>query len=397
MKQCLFRQPILIICPFLFIFFVGNTFNAAVADEAQAIREHEKFLNRTKFDKAGQENRQPEASLDIDSELRKYRESAESIRPEHLLEDEHLKEALREHMKYINKSDEQKAVELENEFRQGKRMADISREGKKAKKAKKVKKVKKVKEKREVKEVRKVKMTPKKAAVKDGLPQDSDVVQVPSGKDLEEPHEKKLIAVVKADKKPTVLNETSNFLKKLFNNQNPLTRFELGTEISHYVYREPDLMRDSGELYGVYAILTRYIPTKKQRRQLQDLVLEEDKVTSLSAEINYKVGSMNYVSQGTGTYSGTPYRILDTRLIGRYDLPAFKSSKITPFGGFGYRYLKDDFGGKTTTTNNWGYDRESKIYHWPVCIFICRLAWSGLLPRQKRGGWLRCLLNMIIC
>jgi len=54
-------------------------------------------------------------------------------------------------------------------------------------------------------------------------------------------------------------------------------------------------------------------------------------------------------------------------LVG-YDLPIFKNHLLTPYGGIGFRYLLDDGGGDTTTTNHYSYDRESTYLYSPIGI-----------------------------
>jgi hypothetical protein len=51
-----------------------------------------------------------------------------------------------------------------------------------------------------------------------------------------------------------------------------------------------------------------------------------------------------------------------------YDIPVLSSSRITPYAGFGFRYLKDDSGGNTTTTGASHYDRESFYYYVPLGV-----------------------------
>jgi hypothetical protein len=60
--------------------------------------------------------------------------------------------------------------------------------------------------------------------------------------------------------------------------------------------------------------------------------------------------------------------MFETRGVAGYDIPVGEAGRVTPYAGFGFRYLKDDAGGSTTSTGHWGYDRESFYYYLPLGI-----------------------------
>jgi hypothetical protein len=49
-----------------------------------------------------------------------------------------------------------------------------------------------------------------------------------------------------------------------------------------------------------------------------------------------------------------------------YDLPIDTNAAVTPYFGFGYRFLKDDSQGMITTTGYAGYLREANYYYSPI-------------------------------
>ncbi|MBU4343239.1 MAG: autotransporter outer membrane beta-barrel domain-containing protein [Candidatus Omnitrophica bacterium] len=125
--------------------------------------------------------------------------------------------------------------------------------------------------------------------------------------------------------------------------------WELGTEVSHIKYEEPGVMEDEGIMYGIFGSYT-------YRNNYM-----------LKAEGKYSYGQVDY----EGSLSdGTPYTLndiddfmLEFRGLGGYDFSVLKATILTPYIGFGYRYLNDD-----TSFNIYGYERESNYYYTPIGI-----------------------------
>lgn len=124
--------------------------------------------------------------------------------------------------------------------------------------------------------------------------------------------------------------------------------WELGTEISNITYREPGIMKEDGMMYGVvgsYAYHNNFM---------------------LKGEGKASFGQVDYSSSSSGTLSSINDYMLEFRGLGGYDFALTKEITLTPFTGFGYRYLNDDTSGKRTSTGAAGYERESNYFYSPI-------------------------------
>lgn len=135
------------------------------------------------------------------------------------------------------------------------------------------------------------------------------------------------------------------------NNTFPVKKhtWELGTEISQIKYEEPGLMKEDGIMWGILCSYT-------YRNNLM-----------LKAEGRFSYGEVDYDGQ---LQDGTPYTIdgidnymLEFRVLGGYDFPILKATILTPYIGFGYRYLNDN-----ASFDPAGYERESNYYYSPIGI-----------------------------
>ena len=89
----------------------------------------------------------------------------------------------------------------------------------------------------------------------------------------------------------------------------------------------------------------------------------------------YAYGSLKYESSGTGTKDSVPDSILETRGVFGKDFLPGRGVSLSPFAGFGYRYLYNDLRGPTST-GEVGYQRYSHYWYAPV----------GLTSRIKVSG-----------
>ena len=144
--------------------------------------------------------------------------------------------------------------------------------------------------------------------------------------------------------------------------QNSLS-FDLGLELSHITYKEPQLMRESGLMYGIHGICSYY----GQARVPAGVRLDG----------RLSTGTVTY----TGQYSnGAPVEVSGIRdtmfelrgMLGIYNLGE-PGAVLMPWVGLGYRYLHD---GADRIPG--GYERESNYYYVPI-----------LLERvpARRPGW----------
>ncbi len=127
---------------------------------------------------------------------------------------------------------------------------------------------------------------------------------------------------------------------------------ELGTEISHIAYEEPDFMKDSGFMYGIIGSYAYH------------------NIIMIKADGRLSYGKMDYSSTGTGEADNIDDYLAETRGVVGYDFLVYKILSITPYMGIGYRYLKDDSSGITTTTGARGYERESNYIYSPIGLEI---------------------------
>jgi hypothetical protein len=145
-----------------------------------------------------------------------------------------------------------------------------------------------------------------------------------------------------------------------------LNRFEVGLETFAISYREPGIMKDKGFLTGIYGTYTRRLADNQHVTTLKDAWRDKLKVNKFSVEGLLAGGDVDYESEETGTRDGLNFYLFELRGLMAYEMPVIPSGTITPFFGVGFRYLKDDSGGKVSSTNNWFYDRESRYFYLPI-------------------------------
>ena len=127
----------------------------------------------------------------------------------------------------------------------------------------------------------------------------------------------------------------------------PTHSWDLGTEISHIKYEEPGVMKEKGMMYGIVGSYT-------YRNRLM-----------LRADGKWSWGEVDY--ENSGTMEDIDDYIMEIRGLIGWDYPILEATILTPYIGFGYRYLNDDFAG-TTSTGAQGYEREANYYYSPIGI-----------------------------
>lgn len=139
--------------------------------------------------------------------------------------------------------------------------------------------------------------------------------------------------------------------------------FRLGTEISYITYEEPGIMEETGVMYGILA----------------DYTWHSDRQFLVRVDGKLSYGQVDYDSSGTGSVDNINDYMAEVRVVGGFDFEVLKGSTATPYAGVGYRYLRDELGGRTSTTGALGYDRESNYFYIPVGIEVRKSlqgAWS---------------------
>jgi len=126
--------------------------------------------------------------------------------------------------------------------------------------------------------------------------------------------------------------------------------FEIGPEVSYIEYKEPDVMREKGVMYGIagsYAYHRNFM---------------------LKVDGRFSYGQVDY--KNSGTIENIDDYILEVRAVGGYEFPIFEASTLTPYAGIGHRYLNDDSSGKISSTGAYGYERESNYIYIPIGVEV---------------------------
>ncbi len=147
--------------------------------------------------------------------------------------------------------------------------------------------------------------------------------------------------------------------KSSYGNQQQNQMWELGVEISHITYKEPDVMEQKGMMYGIVGSYASRSLARQTAKGIEKWMLKFEGRLSFG-QVDYD-GSLD---------DGTPYTtedindcILEGRLLIGYDFPAGEAAIFTPYAGLGYRYLYDGM-----SKDSAGYDRESNYLYSPIGI-----------------------------
>jgi len=161
-------------------------------------------------------------------------------------------------------------------------------------------------------------------------------------------------------------NDKKKKLEKYLSRDNPLNKIEVGFDFFRFIYEEPGLMKDQGNMYGFYGAYTYRTSENKHISSWKDVFSDTNKINMYKAELRINGGEADYKSEGTGSIEDIEYRMLEVRGLVGYDIPVKNNFRITPYLGFGYQYLNDDTGGRISTSGHSGYERENKCFYMPV-------------------------------
>lgn len=123
---------------------------------------------------------------------------------------------------------------------------------------------------------------------------------------------------------------------------------EIAPEVSSIEYKEPDVMKEKGMMFGIGASYSYH----------NDVMLK--------IEGRYSYGKVDY--ENSGKIDNIDDYVFEVRALGGYDFKIANTLTITPFVGFGYRYLRDDMAGRISSTGDRGYLREANYYYSPIGI-----------------------------
>lgn len=156
--------------------------------------------------------------------------------------------------------------------------------------------------------------------------------------------------------------------------QDPLaTRggWELGGQVSRYVYEEPGLMSLEGPRLGAAGAYTFVAPQRPFVR--------------IEGRVSF--GVLDY--EGSGALFDVPDQILEARLLLGGD---FGDSRVrwSPYAGAAYRYLYNDLRG-VSTTGAIGYRRESTYFYVPLGVALRTQLAGGLVlaPQLEYDAFVR--------
>jgi len=185
-----------------------------------------------------------------------------------------------------------------------------------------------------------------------------------SSKDQVQSYKKKIRSRAALEENPS--NSTQLALKRK-NHQ-----VELAAEMYYFTYKEPIFnLEDEGLMYGVYGAYTARPP--------EDDALFSNIVNMYKVDGRFAYGKIDYSSTPSGTLDNiTDYTFEFRGILGK-DYSLDRQTLITPYIGFGFRYLNDDTGGKQTTTGAYGYERESRYLYFPA---------GATLTHQLKDNWL---------
>jgi hypothetical protein len=147
--------------------------------------------------------------------------------------------------------------------------------------------------------------------------------------------------------------------------------FEVGAETYYMEYKEPGIMKNEGVMVGGFGSYTYH--------------------SGIMARVEARVagGEVDYSSERTGSADDITDVAFETRGLLGFDLRA-GYAVITPYAGFGYRYLNDDSQGTFTTTGHVGYERESNYYYSPIGLELTiplQNRWSMVLTGEYDLFW----------
>ena len=91
----------------------------------------------------------------------------------------------------------------------------------------------------------------------------------------------------------------------------------------------------------------------------------------IRGDLRYAFGLVDYNSYNTGSATGELDWYIEARGLIGIDLE-IKDAALSPYTGFGYRYLFNDARG-ISSTGNWGYRRESNYLYLPFGVIHRRM------------------------
>ncbi len=123
-------------------------------------------------------------------------------------------------------------------------------------------------------------------------------------------------------------------------------------------------------MYGVSSALTYRTRENEHVSSLKEAFSGADHINMFRLDAMYGQGEVDYESNSTGTVENIPDFMGEIRLVAGEDIPVFRDTLITPYGGIGFRYLNDDSNGMQSSTGASGYKRENFLWYLPLGIDV---------------------------
>ena len=136
---------------------------------------------------------------------------------------------------------------------------------------------------------------------------------------------------------------------------------QFGTELYRYTYKEPVFnLEIKGLQYGVFGTYI-YRPAKED-------ALRSEVLNMYKLDARFAFGPVDYSSDPSGQLEDEDNYAFELRGVAGYDYLVNERFLLTGYGGFGFRYLNNDSGGRQTTTGAYGYERVSNYFYFPLGV-----------------------------
>ena len=132
--------------------------------------------------------------------------------------------------------------------------------------------------------------------------------------------------------------------------------YNIASEVYYFKYEEKDVMKETGPMYGALG-------------EINWKIMDQ---YALRLEGRGALGKIDYDSNGTGSVNNINDYIFEVRALAGYNAAMESGLYLEPYLGFGYRFLRDQLGGKTSTTGAAGYDRQSNYFYLPFGLNVAK-------------------------
>ncbi len=147
---------------------------------------------------------------------------------------------------------------------------------------------------------------------------------------------------------------------------------QFGTELYRYSYKEPVFnLEIKGLQYGIFGAYI-YRPPRGD-------ALRSEVVNMYKLDARFVSGAVDYSSDPSGQLDNEDNYAFEIRGVAGCDHFVNDQFLLTGYGGFGFRYLNNDSGGRQSTTGAYGYERVSNYFYLPIGVETL----NQITPRWK--------------